>query len=175
MARKKKSDADKEAAKLARREKKKAERKALKSGLTEAMTPEPTARKRKKGEPEFKIIEVASDDKAGLMKLSQFREIGAIHIRQVAWASPYFLFEVPYHLKGFELHGTGNLTSSNGPEEPQRPTKTVADLVAIVKERIENKEKINKRQIKLLVRGSELKRNQKKDALTTILKQFKIK
>lgn len=170
MARKSLSPEERERRKLERRAKRKAER----AGITEAITPEVKTRKRKKGEPDTKIIEVAETDKAGLMKLSQFREIGSIPIKQIAYASPYFLFEVPYHLKGFELHGSGNLTVA-GSDEPQRPTKTVADLVAIVNEKIANKEKINKRQIKLLVRGSELKRNQKKDALTSILKQFKIK
>ena len=174
MARKKMSPAEKEAKKLARREARKAERKALKESMTAAIEPETKTRKRKKGEPDTKLIEVHEKDHAGLMKLSQFREIGSIPIKQVAYGTGYFIFEVPYHLKGFELHGTGTLGVA-GAEEPQRPTKTVADLVAIVNEKIANKEKINKRQIKLLVRGSELKRNQKKDALTSILKQFKIK
>jgi hypothetical protein len=172
MARKRKSAEEKEAAKLARRAEKKAERAALKATAKAAVVV-PTKGKRKSKTDPYKIIEVPEADKNSMIKLAALREAGA-DIRQYGYASGFYLYVVPSTLNGYAEHGTTEVLDADS-GEPQPSLKTIEDLVKVVTEKLANKEKVNKRQVKLLVRGSDLKRNIKKEAVSTLIKKFKIK
>jgi hypothetical protein len=170
MAKTKLSPAEAEAKKLARRAAKKAKRLTIKNAV--AAVEQPTTKKGKSKNP-FHLIEIPQKDAEGMKRLAELREAGA-PIRQVAFASGYFVYEVPTTITNYPAHGSNpGIEDKDVPAE--KPLKTITDLVFVVSEKIDNKEKVNKRQIKLLVRGSELPRNKKKDATATLLKQFKIK
>jgi len=170
MPKAKLSPEEKEKRKLERRAAKKAKRKQLKDAVQSAEVP--TTKKGKKSKNPFHLIEVPAKDTEGMKKLAELREAGA-PIRQVAYAHPYFVFEVPSSITNFAEHGTGPGDDTKLPAE--KPLKTIADLITKVEVDKNDGAKLNKRYIKLLVRGSELKRNIKKEAVTTLLKQFKIK
>jgi hypothetical protein len=171
MAKPKLSEEEKQAKKLARRAAKKAKRLTIKNAV--AAVEQPTTKKGKKGASPFHLIEIPHTDAEGMKRLAELREAGA-PIRQVAYAHPYFVYEVPSSITNYPEHGTGEgMVEKDMPAE--KPLKTITDLVFVVSEKIDNKEKVNKRQIKLLVRGSQLKRNVKKEAVTKLLKQFNIK
>jgi len=170
MARQALSEAEKQAKKLERRALKKAKRATIKNAVAAVEVPQV---KRGKSKNPFHLIEVPLKDAEGMRRLAELREAGA-PIRQVAFASGYFVYEVPTTITNYPKHGTSpTIEDKDLPAE--KPLKTITDLVFIVSEKIDNKEKVNKRQIKLLVRGSELPRNKKKEATATLLKQFKIK
>jgi len=174
MARKKATPAEKDAKKLARRLAKKQARTNIKNEIAQAISPVSTTRKRK-NQSDVKLIEVLLTDKASIAKLSQYQEVGAMPIKKVAFIMGHIVYEVPFTLQGFTEHGKGLGDTTPVEIIPQRPMKTISNLADIINERITNKEKINKRQIKLLVRGSELKRSDKKSTLAKLLSQFKIK
>lgn len=165
------SPEEKEKRKLERRAAKKAKRKQLKDAVASVEVTK--TKKGKKNKAPFHLIEIPIKDSVALIKLAELREAGA-PIRQVAYASPYIVYEVPSSITNYPAHGSGEGDTS-APAEKVKPLKTITDLVFVVSEKLDNKEKVNKRQIKLLVRGSELPRNKKKEAVTTLLKQFKIK
>lgn len=169
MARTKLSPAEKEKRKLERRAAKKAARKMKKQSVEVI---EKATKKGKAPKSAFKLIELPMSDEAGRKHLAELRESG-IAIRQVAYATGYFVYEVPSNITGYATHGTSPAINDNTADE--KPIKTITDLVFVVSEKIDNKEKVNKRQIKLLVRGSQLPRNKKAEAVDTLIKQFKIK
>ena len=169
MARTKLSPAEKEKRKLERRAAKKAARKVKKQSVEVI---EKATKKGKAPKSAFKLIELPMSDEAGRKRLAELRESG-IAIRQVAYATGYFVYEVPSNITGYAAHGTSPAPKDNTPDE--KPLKTIADLVAKVEVDKNDGAKLNKRYVKLLVRNSELKRNLKREAVETLIKQFKIK
>ena len=170
MARVLLTPAEKEKRKLQRRATKKAKRAEVKAAVEVV---EKTSTKKGKTSSAFHLIEIPMSDQASRMKLAELKEAGA-SITQVAYASGYLVYNVPTSITGYPKHGTSKIAEDkNVPAE--KPLKTITDLVFVVSEKIDNKEKVNKRQIKLLVRGSELPRNKKKEAVDTLISKFKIK
>ena len=170
MARTPLAPEEKEKRKLERRAAKKARRAQVKAAVE--VIEQPTSKKGKNKNP-FQLIEVTMGDHAGHVKIGQLREAG-IPVVQMAYSTGYFIYKVPSTVTGFAKYGTGPIISDeNVPEE--KPLKSIADLVTKVTVDKEDGRKMNKRYIKLLVRGSELKRNLRKEAVDTLIKQFKIK
>lgn len=168
MARTKLTPEEAEKRKFARRAAKKAKRKLEKAGVEVVET---TAKKGKTSKEAFKLIEVATSDSASNKRIGELKEAG-IPIKQIAFAADHIIYEVPSNVTGFSNYST-IVTKEKAPKE--KPLTTVAELTKKVEEDKADNVKMNKRYIKLLVRNSALKRNEKAEAVTALLKKFKIK
>lgn len=167
MARTKLSPAEAEKRKLERRAAKKAKRKLEKVGVEVVET----TVKKSKSKSAGKLIEVQLSDTVAQKKIGEMKEAG-IPVHQIAFASDAFIYEVPSNVTGFKDY---SIVVPKEKAAPKKSLKTVTDLACQVEEDKEAGVKMNKRYIKLLVRNSELKRNEKAAAVTTLLKKFKIK
>jgi len=167
MARTKLSPAEAEKRKLERRAAKKAKRKLAKAGVEVV----DTTVKKSKSKSAGKLIEVQMSDAAGHKKIGELKEAG-IPVKQIAFASDAFIYEVPSNVTGFKEYST---VVPKEKAAPKKSLKTVTDLALQVDEDKEAGVKMNKRYIKLLVRNSDLKRNEKAAAVATLLKKYKIK
>ncbi len=169
MARKKMHPEELERRKLERRAKKKADRLAKK---TQEAT-DFTVVKTKKGQSA--LIEVEDTDKQAILKMAELVAEGKA-IRR-GYATGFFIFQVePGTPTPGNAHGDASAKGfDSGPKTVQTKDGTVADLVAIINDNVSAGGKLNKRFVKLLVRGSSLKRNLRKEAVSTLLKQYKLK
>lgn len=169
MARTKLTPEEAEQRKLERRAAKKAKRKLAKAGVE--VTAEVETGKKSKSKSATKLIEVSIKDAAAGKRIGELKEAG-VQVKQVAFASDSFIYEVPSTVTGFS-----NYSTVVAKEKPiaEKPLSTLADLVKKVEADKADNVKMNKRYIKLLVRNSGLKRNEKAEAQASLLKKFKIK
>lgn len=169
MARVKLTPEQAEEKKLARRAAKKAKRKLAKAGVE--VTSEVETGKKSKSKSATRLIEVSIKDSAAGKRIGELKEAG-VQVKQIAFASDSFIYEVPSSVTGFSDYSTV-VPKEKAPKE--KPLSTVAELTKKVEEDKADGVKMNKRYIKLLVRNSGLKRNEKADAQATLIKKFKIK
>lgn len=163
---------EKEKRKLARRAARKAERKMKKEA---AVIEESTKTKKDSGSVSgFKLIEIAVNDREARKKISELKETG-VPVRWRAYATDYFIYQVPSNLKGFTEHGSSVAIKDEDDITVENPLKSIDDLIAKIETDRKTGIKLNKRYIKLLVRNSELKRNEKRQTIETLIKKFEIK
>lgn len=172
MARKRLNPAELEKRKLERRAQKKLDRVAKKAEKQE-VAKDFKVIKTKKGESQ--VIEIESTDKQAMLKMAELIEEGKA-VRK-GYSTGFFLYDVAAGVPtpGKKHDDSAAKGFDKVDKTPVKSTSTVADLVVIVKDTKESGGKINKRFIKLLVRGSQLKRNLRKEAVKTLLTEFKIK